>query len=97
MSSFISKILNFFRNQEEPYYIREIVIDKPIGWEHLYAAELLEYRLRAINKAYDEIQNGVIVKESKEISGKDFLDWYQNIFSFFQKHSAVFVSCIEKL
>jgi hypothetical protein len=83
--------------QDEPEYIKKIVIEKPIGWEYLLASDLLKNRLEKVNSNYDEIDNDTIIQRLKTISGDFFLNWYQNYIENLGNFIKLFNECVNGL
>lgn len=83
--------------QNEPDNIKKIVIEKPPGWEYLFASELLELRLRIINKNYDELEQGIVIQKLKGFSGEEFFKWYSDSLANFENFIGLAKSCIKNL
>lgn len=99
----VRKVLNEFvyENvddiQDEPKSIKKIVIERKSGWEYLFAAELLGNRLLEINKGYEDIESGVVIRRLNTLTGQQFLDWFQNSLANFQNFSRLFEKCLDEL
>lgn len=83
--------------QDEPEYIKKIVIEKPIGWEYLLASGLLKNRLEKVNSNYDEIDNEIVIQRLKTISGEEFWNWYQNYIDNLGNFIKLFNECVNGL
>jgi hypothetical protein len=83
--------------QNEPKYIKSIVIEKPRGWEYLLAADLLKLRLQTINNNYEEIKEGIVIQRIKPMTGQEFFKWYEESISNFENFVKLFNHCLENL
>jgi hypothetical protein len=83
--------------QNEPQFIKSIVIEKKIAWEHLFAAELLAYRLVEINNSYLEIETNSAVLRFKPMTGREFFDWFLEASINMEKFIHLFTKCLDEL
>src|SRR6266496_5086698 len=54
---------------------KRLAIEKPRFWEHLLAAELMETKMKLVNKGYDELIKGIVFKRTHQLSASEFTRW----------------------
>lgn len=83
--------------QNEPKYIKQIVVESKVCWEYLFAAELLRERLIEINKSYEDIESGIVIRRLNAFTGTQFFDWFRNSLANFQNFIFLFGKCVDEL
>jgi len=83
--------------QNEPLFIKTIVIERKSAWEYLLAAELLKQRLVEINDGYIEIETNSAILRFKYLTAEQFLNWFQTASINIEKYIPLFEKCIEDL
>jgi hypothetical protein len=80
--------------QNEPDFIKKIVIEKPRCWEYLFAAELLKFRLISINNSFEEIEKGFVFQKLLTYSDMEFFIWFQNSIVNLKNFIELFERCL---
>ena len=83
--------------QNEPQFIKTIVVERKSAWEYLFAAELLEHKLIEINNSYNEIESNSAILRFKKMSGDEFFNWFQTATTNIQKFAELFKKCLDGL
>ncbi|WP_051621300.1 nucleotide-binding protein [Leeuwenhoekiella sp. MAR_2009_132] len=84
--------------QDEPNYIKQIVIKKSKYWEFEFASKLLESRLKKINQTYIEIEEGLVIQRTKRVTDKEFFYWVKDVtLPDLKNFVDLFQSCANKL
>jgi len=83
--------------QDEPVFIKTIVIEKQRAWEYLFAAELMKHRLTEINNAYADIDADSAIFKFKSITGEEFFLWLKELLTNLDKYTNLLVKCLEGL
>ncbi len=83
--------------QAEPKFIKQIVIERKVGWEYLFAAELLGYRLIEINKSYEELDNNLAIVRLRTLTGLEFFNWFQTATINISEFTQHFSKCLDNL
>lgn len=83
--------------QDEPLFIKKIVIEKSSHWEFLFASALLKSKLEPINETYKEIEKGFVIQRVQYLDGQEFFDWYSNSLKNFGNFINLFQLCAKDL
>ena len=67
------KPLPEFLNETER--AQKIALDRPRFWEYLLTEELLRSKLARIRRSYDDLNKGLLFKQSRLMRGREFTDW----------------------
>jgi hypothetical protein len=59
----------------ETAYAKQLILERPRGWEYLLIAELLQSKLQPIKHRLSDLQRGLVYKKTKILKGQKFLDW----------------------
>lgn len=89
--------LNIEDIQDEPNYIKQIIIDKSSHWEFLFASALLKSKLKQINEAYTDIEKGLVIQSIKKLNGEEFFNWYVDSIANFENFIRLFELCFNEL
>ena len=68
-------LLQEFKNESKK--ARRIVLERPELWEYRLTEELLRSKLDPIKKDFEALNDGLIYRKSKKVSGKEFMDWVE--------------------
>lgn len=83
--------------QDEPDFIKKIVIEQSSHWEFLFAAALLKSKLKPINESYNEIEKDFVIRRVRYLEGQEFFDWYANTLKNFDNFIKLFQLCAKDL
>jgi hypothetical protein len=95
MSEYVLENLEDIQN--EPKHIKAVVTERKLGWEYLFAAELLEHKLLAIRANYEDIEAKSVIVTLKSFSGDEFFDWFKNSLDNFKNFAELFSECLKGL
>lgn len=70
----VENLLDFVGESVEA---KRIAILKPPFWEFLLAAELIETKMKEINRCYGELEKDLIFRKTKNLNESDAIDWSQ--------------------
>lgn len=59
----------------EPYWVRQIVLDKPEFWEYKLTAAILKTKLAPLHRQLMDLEGGLYVKKPVYITPSNILDW----------------------
>src|SRR3546814_15474689 len=59
----------------EPYWVRQIVLDKPDFWEYKLTAAILKTKLAPLHRQLMDLEGGLYVKKPVYIAPSNILDW----------------------
>lgn len=66
-------LLQEFKNESKK--ARKIVLERPELWEYHLTEELLRSKLEPIKKDFEALNNSLVYRRSKKVSGQEFMDW----------------------
>lgn len=54
---------------------QQIALERPGFWEYLLTEELLSSIIADIDRRFDQLKRGLIFRQSRKLSGQEFMDW----------------------
>ena len=90
-------LINIEDIQDEPDFIKRIVLDKSTHWEIELMNALLKSKLKEINRDINEIQKGLVSVRTKPLSGEEFFNWFEILLTDFENFVKLFERCAANL